>query len=535
MKTVASLIASICLLAGAVRADTGQMSPEEKRVLEMTPGVVLVVVSYKVQLAIPRKDADPLVMEYSLSLMGSGFLYRPDGYLITNGHVVADANVKDAQAQQARAERIIEYVMGALEHKMGRKLTDQEVHFVASHISTSTPQIRVLLNNKVGYNGEIKAYSDPTGVGNGKDVAILKIDGNNLPTVRLGNSDEVHIEEPITVVGYPGVASPLNFDWIGMESVTVPSVTNGHISAKKVDYKGTPVLQSDAAITHGNSGGAAFNERSEVIGIPTYGSNEAAGFNFLVPINTALEFVRQAGAAPQSGAFDKAWSEALDAYSAGKWQSARALLTDVLSLMPNEPDALRLEAIAAQHARDENMFSRMAEGGLVLPILGVVILIATAVAIWLIVSVRKKTPALAVAGAPGFSGLPMPSIPLSGPSPGPPPLPKPQLPENGSGNFGSLHVTAGSLNGNRFPVPKSGLLIGRDAAKCNIVVADETVSKEHAWVVPLDNEVVVIDRGSSNGTYINSADTPRVNKVALKSGDRVFIGKKGAAVLTYFR
>ena len=128
---------------------------------------------------------------------------------------------------------------------------------MAAHISTSTPQIRVYLNNKASYNGEIKAYSDPTGVGNGKDVAILKIDGNNLPTVKLGNSDDVHIEEPITVVGYPGVASPLNFDWIGMESVTVPSITNGHISAKKVDYKGTPVLQSDAAITHGNSGGAA--------------------------------------------------------------------------------------------------------------------------------------------------------------------------------------------------------------------------------------------------------------------------------------
>ena len=77
-------------------------------------------------------------------------------------------------------------------------------------------------------------------------------------------------------------------------------------------------------------------------------------------------------------------------------------------------------------------------------------------------------------------------------------------------------------------MPKGGLLIGRDAVKCNIVIADETVSKEHAWIVPLDNEVFLIDRGSSNGTYINSADTPRVNKVALQNGDRVFIGKKGA-------
>ena len=143
MKTAGTFFLSLCLLAATLLADTGQMSPDEKRVLEMTPGVVLVVVSYKVQLAIPRKDADPLIQEYSLTLMGSGFLYRPDGYLITNAHVVADANVKDTQAQQARAQRIIEYVMGGLEQKIGRKLTEQEVRFVAAHISTSTPQIRV--------------------------------------------------------------------------------------------------------------------------------------------------------------------------------------------------------------------------------------------------------------------------------------------------------------------------------------------------------------------------------------------------------
>jgi pSer/pThr/pTyr-binding forkhead associated (FHA) protein len=101
-------------------------------------------------------------------------------------------------------------------------------------------------------------------------------------------------------------------------------------------------------------------------------------------------------------------------------------------------------------------------------------------------------------------------------------------------NFGSIHVTSGALTGSRFPIPKAGLKIGRDSAKNDIVVPDDTVSKEHAWIVPLDNEIVVIDRGSSNGTFLNSIDTPGVNKAALKSGDRIFIGKKGAAVFTYF-
>jgi pSer/pThr/pTyr-binding forkhead associated (FHA) protein len=67
-----------------------------------------------------------------------------------------------------------------------------------------------------------------------------------------------------------------------------------------------------------------------------------------------------------------------------------------------------------------------------------------------------------------------------------------------------------------------------------VVVLDESISKEHAWIVPVDNDVVVIDRNSANGTYVNSTDTPRINKVVLKNGDRVILGRKGSVVLTYF-
>jgi len=65
------------------------------------------------------------------------------------------------------------------------------------------------------------------------------------------------------------------------------------------------------------------------------------------------------------------------------------------------------------------------------------------------------------------------------------------------------------------------------------VLPDDTVSGEHAWIVPVEGSVVVIDKGSSNGTYVNSVDSPRVSKISLKNGDRIFIGKKGP-VATYF-
>ena len=101
-------------------------------------------------------------------------------------------------------------------------------------------------------------------------------------------------------------------------------------------------------------------------------------------------------------------------------------------------------------------------------------------------------------------------------------------------NFGSIYIDNGPLKGNRFPIPKQGLLIGRDPSRCSVVLSDETVSKEHAWVVPLNNEVSVIDRSSSNGTYVNSTDSPRISKMPLKAGDRIFIGRKNPTEITYF-
>jgi serine protease Do len=523
LKTLAlslSLLSFAGTLFGA--ADSPQLSADEHRILETSPAVVFIQVWYTGVIQVRGYEPREFV---KLTSFGTGFLYRPDGYVITNAHVVQDANVKDETAQA---------------HRMGRVSEAAKQFIKANHIRGSVaidataPHFEVFLDNHTGYTGEIKVYSDPSFVNNGKDVAIVKIDGNNLPTVKLGNSDDVHVGEPVEVIGYPGVA--MNSEVISKQSELVPSVTNGHLSALKVDYKGTPVIQSDAAITHGNSGGPAFDPDGKVIGIATYGNEkEVAGFNFFVPINTALEFVRQAGAEPQSGEFDKTWTNSLDAYAQGDWGNAHRLLNDVLSMMPNQPDAMRLANVAARNERNQSPIDqlRLRTGALLWPVLGVVALIILALIVWRLAASRK--PAVATAGPP----VPPARLNVNAPPGPPPPVPVQPPPHalpaaSSQQTFGTLQVTAGSLNGNRFPVPKAGVLIGRDSTKCNIVIADDTVSKEHAWVVPVDHEVVVIDRGSSNGTYVNSPESPRINKVALKNGDKVYIGKKGAAVLTYF-
>ncbi|HTS51089.1 MAG TPA: FHA domain-containing protein, partial [Bryobacteraceae bacterium] len=331
-----------------------------------------------------------------------------------------------------------------------------------------------------------------------------------------------------TVIGYPGAASSEGLSVLSQASNLIPSVTNGHVSAVKSMVGQDAVIQSDAVIGHGNSGGPAFNDSNQVIGIATFKSGTEAGYNFFVPINTAMEFVNATGTKPESGLFNQLWATALDSYDAGKCQTAKKQLQSVLNIMPNEPDALRLMAGSETCIAQEGVLGRAMENSswAVYSGVGVVIL-----AIAFLVMARKK-PVAAVATGPAQVGAGSrgPGAGTHLESTGPAGI----APPAAERHFGSVQVTAGALSGKRFNITKAGLLVGTDAAKCQIVVNEDTISHEHAWIVPVDNSVVVIDRGSTNGTYINSVDSPRVSKVGLQNGDRVYLGKKGSVVLTYF-
>jgi S1-C subfamily serine protease len=530
------LVSCVLLFNSAGVSFAQEDTSVQKLLLRMKPGVVLIGVKIDGQVAISGNtyNADTLFET------GSGFLISPDGYLVTNGHVVADYH----ESNESRLElscfvNVLKKNFLPQVDKHNRALSEEQKNQILANLYLKLrplakivikKDLTVALSNGELYPAEIKQYSPPiypgmigkanvgsqfsipgteTKMETGKDVAVLKIEGRDLPIVQLGDSGNLQIGESIYVIGYPGVV--LQHDYLSKRTLFDSTITSGHVSGSKLDVKGTPIIQTDTPITHGNSGGPAFNSKGEVIGIATLGSadqrQEVQGFNFLVPINTAKEFIRASGVDLNAESlFNKLWSEALDLYSKPDYKKTLNKIDEVNRLLPNMPDVKKLQVSSQEKISTQ-------KGGLplvpiIIAVLGVII-VGGIVLITILRKKGKKTPA-----------------PVSAPSTQSQQT-KAVLPP------ASLKCTEGPLAGRSFPITPSGIKIGRDPNKNQAVVDIEGVSREHAWVGLENGKVFVKDLNSLNGTYLNSTDTDRIKNEPLKDGDVIIIGKGRFAVLCF--
>jgi hypothetical protein len=274
----------------------------------------------------------------------------------------------------------------------------------------------------------------------------------------------------------------------------------------KVAVGGNSVIQMDAAITHGNSGGPVFNGAGEVIGMATFGSIEGnqmvQGFNFAVPSNVARGYLPST-ATLEPGMFNRTWGRALDSYYGGDYAAAITGFDEAIRIMPNLPDAttLRLNAMQAQDRAEESTSS----GGGLSGIPDWAILAAVAVGGLLVVSglLSRRT---ATAGGGTQAGGSARRTPAAAAS-----------------RNGGMHLIAqaGALAGNRFSLSGSGVKIGRDPTVCQVVLSDSSVSREHALVSAVDGGYVVKNLSGTNPTYVN--DRP-IQEATLQNGDRIKIG-----------
>lgn len=304
------------------------------------------------------KGTEMIHKNLDITMVGSGFIITPDGYVITNAHVVDenDEETKRSFAEQA-FQGILEKDVADLEESMGRKMTEDESKALIDADSWYFSQTMQVSDIKkefsvvfgiTGANGKIVPMVIPAKIiaqGNpipGKDVAILKMtEKHTYPTIRIGDDQDMRVGDQVYVLGYPAVATfhPL----ISEESVSEASLTTGLVSAKKNMKDGWEVLQIDAAITHGNSGGPVMNDKGEVIGLATFGSidqqrkQEVQGMNFIVPATIVNEFLEKADIKPDMSDISLAYEEAMNLFDKSRFKKALVKFNEVKDMNGSFP------------------------------------------------------------------------------------------------------------------------------------------------------------------------------------------------------
>ena len=161
---------------------------------------------------------------------GSGVIIRPDGYIVTNNHVVNGAT-----------------------------------------------SIQVTLNNNQQYEATIVGTDPAT------DVAIIKVDAQNLPALPMGDSDQLRLGEWVLAIG-----SPLGAQLRSTITAGIVSAKGRSMPDNSGEFKIESFIQTDAAVNPGNSGGALVNKKGELVGINTAIVSQTGsytGYSFAVPVN----------------------------------------------------------------------------------------------------------------------------------------------------------------------------------------------------------------------------------------------------------
>ena len=280
-----------------------------------------------------------------ITTSGTGFFISEDGIVVTNCHVVDEAgDVIRRKFILSAFRQVTESNINALQAAWSVTFSDEQKELLYSTFAKVYSSIQSILLENFQKNIYVVYATDTSGTQPtsktaiarlvskgqsmpGKDVAILKIENRQpLPALRLADSLLPRIGDGIFVFGYPDPVS--RNEYLSAESILEPSLTTGIVSGIRETRNKWYVVQMDADINHGNSGGPVCNEKGEVIGIATFGSIEsnsgtlAAGLNFSIPVNILLQFLDSAGIYPKQGRVSKLYNRTMDDYDKEEYRSA---------------------------------------------------------------------------------------------------------------------------------------------------------------------------------------------------------------------
>ena len=283
-----------------------------------------------------KASLDYIKEPQEITSSGTGFVVTGDGYVATNCHLIDRDNAFiRRQFFLSAFQQITEANISALENAWATRFSEQQksilydtyasVYARLFSISLYDLKKEIFIEYSVdldnGRTGSIKKSAHVIIKGQpmpGKDIAILKIDGDSaLPTLKIAQDELPKVGEQLFVYGFPGPVT--NNNYISVESAIEPTLTTGIVSALKKSVAGWPLIQMDANINRGSSGGPVCNEKGEVVGLTTFGSIEnsgglAAGLNFAIPVSILQEYLDSAGVTAHTSEPSQVFGEAVVLY-----------------------------------------------------------------------------------------------------------------------------------------------------------------------------------------------------------------------------
>lgn len=244
------------------------------------------------------------------TLSGSGFIVSSDGYIVTNSHVVSLATTKIDVMTNAVMPAMYESALALNQEEANKVFQDETATFefskkvfeyVSSHSTFDVTQNIVVLNPSStkekfddlmteGFPVTVVSVNDRF-YDDDKDVALIKIDQTNLPTLPLGSSQTLNVGQQVSIFGFPATAE------FNQRNPLESTFTQGVISAlKDSEKKDFKVFQTDAKVSEGSSGGPLVDDAGSVSGIITFQTNQLQqtsgdNFAFAIPIEMASTMI----------------------------------------------------------------------------------------------------------------------------------------------------------------------------------------------------------------------------------------------------
>jgi S1-C subfamily serine protease len=331
----------------------------QEMLLRVKQAVAVVVAEVGGQVRLRCAGADTTITPAPYRESGTGFFVSPRGWIVTNAHVVFVAHdpprgwLTSHLVEKAYREGCLPMVLASRGLGPGER-PDVEDALVREVVAgtpvervTLEPRVSVVLQNGVRLAAKIAKYNPPLAGGamSGRDLALLRVEATDMPTLALGDSAGLRIGDKLSMIGFPSVV--MSHELLNASAKVQASVTHGSVSGFKQDRANQPVIQTDAAAEAGTSGGPVVDTAGLVIGVMTAVAQgegtTVQGFNFIIPVAALRDFLGGTTVAlDETSRFNVAWHAGLSAFFAGQYSRAAPAFAETNRLLPEMPDVQRI-------------------------------------------------------------------------------------------------------------------------------------------------------------------------------------------------